>query len=88
MDSTVGGPRKVLLVAGGALVVLAGVALLFLPGPGIPLIIAGLAMIGQVVPSVRRLERKLRDRARRALGRDGGRQPEPAVKSSERPLLS
>jgi hypothetical protein len=82
-----GGTKKVLFLVGGSLLLLVGLALMVLPGPGIPLVIAGLAMLGQSSPRARSLAKKLRQRARRLAGKEAPR-PEPAVKSSERPLLS
>jgi len=44
-----------------------GIALLVLPGPGIPLIVAGLALLGTQFPWARRALEWLRARARSAL---------------------
>lgn len=52
------------LGAGYALLVVGG-ALLVLPGPGLPLIIAGLALLERDAPWARRLRVRLQERIRR-----------------------
>jgi len=52
--------------AGWALLV-GGAALLVLPGPGIPLVLAGLVLVGKRRRWARRLHGQMQDRARRAL---------------------
>jgi hypothetical protein len=42
-----GGPRKWLLIAGGALLILAGIVFLPLPGPGMLIIAAGAFLMAQ-----------------------------------------
>ena len=55
--------KATVTVVGGALV-LAGVALLFLPGPGLLVIIAGLAVLATEFAWARRLLALARERAR------------------------
>ena len=59
--------RWVSLGGGYALLVLGG-TLLVLPGPGLPLIIAGLALLEREAPWARRLRARIQERLRR-LGR-------------------
>lgn len=47
----------------------AGAALLVLPGPGIPLVLAGLVILGRERPWARRLQLRLRLEAARAIER-------------------
>jgi len=54
------------IVAGSVLLVV-GIALLVLPGPGIPLIVAGLALLGTQFPWARRALEWLRARAKSGL---------------------
>ncbi|HET9594974.1 MAG TPA: PGPGW domain-containing protein [Anaeromyxobacteraceae bacterium] len=56
--------RWAVLVGGWALLV-AGALLLVLPGPGIPLVIGGLALLGRESPWARRLCDRLQARAAR-----------------------
>lgn len=53
------------LVAGWALVVL-GLALLVLPGPGIPLLLLGLSLLGLRLPWARKVLDRLRGADRRS----------------------
>lgn len=55
-----------MIVAGSVLLVV-GIALLVLPGPGIPLVVAGLALLGTQFPWARRALEWLRARAKRAV---------------------
>ncbi|MGW0149243.1 PGPGW domain-containing protein [Streptomyces sp. NPDC003333] len=57
--------RATALVTGGALL-LTGVALLVLPGPGLLLVLAGLLALSREFPGVRRYVDPVRDRALRA----------------------
>ena len=66
------GRRLVVLLGGGALLV-AGLALLVLPGPGLPLIFAGLALLGTEFEVARRAQRRLLSRMRQAASRARGR---------------
>ncbi|TDD79789.1 hypothetical protein E1293_22450 [Actinomadura darangshiensis] len=54
--------RALVLVAGGA-VLLAGVALLVLPGPGLLLVLAGLLILAREFPGVDRYVEPVRERA-------------------------
>ena len=56
--------RLVVTVLGVAIVL---IVLLFIPGPGTVVIIAGLAMLGSEFERPRRWVRSLRERARRAI---------------------
>ncbi|MGD9483469.1 PGPGW domain-containing protein [Streptomyces sp. TRM70308] len=58
--------KRVGLIATGAVVLLTGVALLVLPGPGLLLVFAGVVLLGRAVPSVARFEEPVRLRALRA----------------------
>jgi hypothetical protein len=53
----------------GAVILLVGVILLFVPGPGTVVIIAGLAVLGSEFERPRAWVASLRNRARRALNR-------------------
>ncbi len=57
--------RVVLGVAGGALV-LVGVALLVLPGPGLLLVLAGLILLSRALPAVGRFIEPVREQAMQA----------------------
>lgn len=56
--------RKTLLLLVGGALTLAGVVLLVVPGPGIPLILAGLAVLSPEFPWARRQRNRLRNAAR------------------------
>ncbi|WP_308294919.1 PGPGW domain-containing protein [Streptomyces sp. JJ66] len=58
--------KRVGLVAMGSVVLLTGVALLVLPGPGLLLVFVGVVLLGRAVPSVARFEEPVRLRAMRA----------------------
>jgi uncharacterized protein (TIGR02611 family) len=58
--------RKLLVGVVGTAVTLAGVALLVAPGPGILVILLGLAILSFEFPWATRLQRRLRVEARRA----------------------
>jgi hypothetical protein len=55
--------RYVTLAGGWALLV-AGVVMLFLPGPGLAAILGGLALLGREAPWARRLDHRIRARLR------------------------
>ena len=57
--------RTAILIAGGLLVVI-GVVLLVLPGPGLLLVLAGLLVLGNEFPSVDRYIDPVQDRAMQA----------------------
>jgi hypothetical protein len=54
---------RVLLATAGGLLVLVGVALLVLPGPGLLLVLAGLVLLSRAVPAVARLVEPVREQA-------------------------
>jgi hypothetical protein len=56
--------RRIGIILGGSLLLLTGVAMLVLPGPGAALIIAGLALLGTQFEWARRASGWLRDRVR------------------------
>jgi hypothetical protein len=60
--------RQVRLAGGWALLTVGG-ALLVLPGPGIPLVLGGLALLAPDVRWARRLRQRIRATVRRARGR-------------------
>jgi hypothetical protein len=63
----VGRPVKRVLVAGaGGLVLVIGVVLLVLPGPGLLLVLAGLVMLSSEFPAVARYVEPVRKRAMKA----------------------
>ena len=64
--------RRVAIAAVGSTVVLAGVAMVLLPGPAIVVIPAGLAILATEFVWARRLLRRVRRRARRVFGACGG----------------
>lgn len=59
--------RRLAITVLGTLIVLVGIALLFLPGPGTVVIIAGLAVLGIEFQRPRSWVESLRARARRAI---------------------
>ena len=61
--------RRGLLATAGALVLLVGVALLVLPGPGIPLVIAGLALLTSLSSRLARLLDRAEIAVRRRVAR-------------------
>ena len=61
--------RRLGVAALGALIIIVGIALLFLPGPGTVVILAGLAILGSEFERPRRWVHSLRERARTALRR-------------------
>jgi len=70
------GPRGAVAAEALGWVLLAGgAALMVLPGPGIPLVLAGLVLVGRRRPWARRLHEKARARAVEAVGRWRGRDP-------------
>jgi hypothetical protein len=54
--------KRILMLIGGGLLLIAGLALLVLPGPGLPLIAIGVMMLASEVPAVRRSLNKLIER--------------------------
>ena len=59
--------KRVLVLLGGTTLLLIGAALLVLPGPGIPVVIAGFALLGLEFAWAKRLNRRMRAHARLAL---------------------
>lgn len=53
---------RVARIAGGTGLVIAGVLMLVLPGPGIITVLAGLALLAKDVPALARLEGRIRER--------------------------
>jgi uncharacterized protein (TIGR02611 family) len=69
MEALVANVRRVAAIAGGSVLLVVGIALLVLPGPGIPLIIAGLALLSTQFHWARRLLAWMRQRVRAATAR-------------------
>jgi len=67
VDALYAGARRIAVIVAGSVLLVVGIALLVLPGPGIPLIVAGLALLGTQFPRARRALEWLRARARSAL---------------------
>jgi hypothetical protein len=61
--------RRLGVAAVGAVTILIGIVLLFLPGPGTVVIVAGLAILGSEFERPRRWVQSLREKARAALQR-------------------
>ena len=61
--------RRLVVTVLGTLIILIGIALLFLPGPGTVVIVAGLAMLGREFERPRRWVDSIRQRVRAALSR-------------------
>lgn len=55
--------KRVALGTLGTIVLVVGIALLVLPGPGLLLVLAGLVILGRAVPAVSRFEEPVRERA-------------------------
>jgi hypothetical protein len=70
--------RKVLAVTTGSLLLAIGLALLVLPGPGIPLILAGLGILSVHYSWARRLRTRISTLTRRIVGRLRRRRSETA----------
>ncbi|MEV6878613.1 PGPGW domain-containing protein [Amycolatopsis sp. NPDC051128] len=58
--------KRVLVVAGGAILLVVGVLLLVLPGPGLLLVLAGLLLLASEFPKLERYVDPVRDRAMKA----------------------
>ncbi|MGC4000783.1 MAG: PGPGW domain-containing protein [Anaeromyxobacter sp.] len=63
--------RRVARLVGGFALLTGGALLLVLPGPGIPLVLGGLALLAPEVEWARRLRSRLSDAWHRARGRFG-----------------
>jgi Flp pilus assembly protein TadB len=70
--------RKVLAVTSGSLLLVLGLALLVLPGPGIPLILAGLTILSVHYRWARRLRTRISRETKRLVARFRRRRPEAA----------
>ncbi len=62
VQALVASARRIGVLLAGSILFLAGIALLVLPGPGVPLIIAGLALLGTQFTWARRASSWLRER--------------------------
>jgi uncharacterized protein (TIGR02611 family) len=69
MEAVLANVRRIAAIAGGGILLVTGIALLVLPGPGIPLIIAGLALLSTQFEWARRLRDWMRQRVRAATSR-------------------
>jgi len=79
LRSTTRSGKRILVAVAGSVVLLAGLAMLALPGPGIATVIAGLAILSTEFQWARRMlfharayARRAADRVRRRGPRDGG----------------
>ena len=63
--------KRILVVIGGSAVLIAGVAMLVLPGPGTLVIVAGLAILASEFDWAERLMHRVRERAESAAKRSG-----------------
>jgi uncharacterized protein (TIGR02611 family) len=62
VDALYAGARRIGVLIGGSLLLVAGLAMLVLPGPGVAAILAGLALLGTQFDWARRASGWLRDR--------------------------
>jgi uncharacterized protein (TIGR02611 family) len=69
MEAVLANVRRVAAIAGGGILLVTGIALLVLPGPGVPLIIAGLALLSTQFEWARRLRNWMHQRVRAAASR-------------------
>jgi hypothetical protein len=67
MDRLTTHARKALTISIGIVLLVVGVALLFLPGPGLPLIIVGLTLLGAHFAWARNLRTRAADLGKQAL---------------------
>ncbi|MQY08030.1 PGPGW domain-containing protein [Actinomadura macrotermitis] len=58
--------RKAAVAVAGVLLILAGIVMMVLPGPGVVAILAGLGLLGTEFPAARRVSDKLNGYARTA----------------------
>jgi len=79
--------RDVLVQAGGWVILAVGVALLVLPGPGIPFVLAGLGILGRRHAWARSAAHKIRVRAAKWMDRVRPKRP-PAGKEPAAPRAS
>jgi uncharacterized protein (TIGR02611 family) len=69
--------RKLVIAVFGSTVLLLGLIMLPAPGPGIPIVLAGLAILGLEFVWARRLLRKMKRKASGAMNRVRGGAPDP-----------
>jgi drug/metabolite transporter (DMT)-like permease len=69
MDRLTAHARKALTISIGIVLLVVGVALLILPGPGIPLILVGLTLLGAHFAWARKLRTRAVDLGKQGLGR-------------------
>jgi len=67
MEALYNGARRVAVLVGGSVLLVVGLVMLVLPGPGIALIFAGLAVLGTQLPWARRIHEWMHARFRSAL---------------------
>jgi tellurite resistance protein TerC len=67
---------KLIRITAGLAVLLVGIGLLVLPGPGIPLILVGLTILAVDFVWARRLKTKIHDTARNAYDKVRGKKPD------------
>lgn len=67
MEALYNGARRVAVLVGGSVLLLVGLVMLVLPGPGIALIFAGLAVLGTQLPWARRIHEWMYARFRAAV---------------------
>ena len=68
VQALVASARRIGILLAGSILLLAGIALLVLPGPGVPLMIGGLALLGTQFSWARRASAWLRARFSAAIG--------------------
>jgi uncharacterized protein (TIGR02611 family) len=69
MEAVFSNIRRIAAIAAGGILLVTGIALLVLPGPGVPLIIAGLALLATQFQWARRLLDWMRQRVRATTAR-------------------
>jgi uncharacterized protein (TIGR02611 family) len=63
--------KRILVILAGSVVLIAGVAMLVLPGPGLLVIVAGLAILSSEFEWADRMRARVRDRAEEAAQKAG-----------------
>jgi hypothetical protein len=58
--------RKIAVAVGGVLLILAGIVMMVLPGPGVVAILAGLGLLGTEFPAARRVSERVQGYIRTA----------------------
>ena len=81
MEALYNGARRVAVLVGGSALLVLGLVMLFLPGPGIALIFASLAVLGTRAAWARRIHEWMHARFRSAVStlRARGRRSPPAA---------